>query len=283
MSRPTSPTDKTRNWPAYNEALKRRGSLTIRFDPEMSWDAAPTGRRGRRQTYSDAAIQTCLSMKVLFGMALRQTTGFVESLLRLVGLDWTVPDFSTLSRRQKTLAVTIPYRGSKGPLHLLIDSTGIKVEGEGEWHARKHGGPTRRVWRKIHLGIDEQTLDVRAVGVTGSHIGDAPVLPDLLSQIPEDQEIGSVTADGADDTRKCHDAIADRGAHAVIPPPRTRSPGRRSLPEPWRATRPCGHRPIWAAHCGDDGADTTAGAASRYEPGQKTIRGIVFPAIGCTV
>ena len=114
MSRPTPPTYRTRNWPAYNDALKRRGSLTIWFDPEMSWDAAPTGRRGRQQTYSDAAIQTCLSMKVLFGMALRQTTGFVESLLRLVGLDWSVPDFSTLSRRQKTLAVNIPYRGSKG-------------------------------------------------------------------------------------------------------------------------------------------------------------------------
>jgi hypothetical protein len=184
MSRPTPPTYKTRNWPAYNEALKRRGSLTIWFDPEMSWDAAPTGRRGRQQTYSDAAIQTCLTMKVLFGMALRQTTGFVESLLRLVGLDWTVPDFSTLSRRQKTLAVNIPYRGSKGPLHLLIDSTGIKVEGEGEWHARKHGGPKRRVWRKIHLGIDEETLEIRAVEITGSHIGDAPVLPDLLDQIP---------------------------------------------------------------------------------------------------
>ena len=112
MSRPLSPTYRTRNWPAYNESLKRRGSLRIWFDPEMSWDAAPTGRRGRQQTYSDAAIQTCLSMKVLFGMALRQTTGFVESLLRLVGLDWTVPDFSTLSRRQKTLAVNIPYRGS---------------------------------------------------------------------------------------------------------------------------------------------------------------------------
>ena len=177
MSRPIPPTYKTRNWPAYNEAVKRRGSLTIWFDPEMSWDAAPTGRRGRQQTYSDAAIQTCLSMKVLFGMALRQTTGFVESLLRLVGLNWTVPDFSTLSRRQKTLAVNIPYRGSKGPLHLLIDSTGIKVEGEGEWHARKHGGPKRRVWRKLHLGIDEETLEIRAVEVTGSHIGDAPILP----------------------------------------------------------------------------------------------------------
>ena len=92
----------------------------------MNWDAAPTGRRGRQQSYSAAAIQTCLSMKVLFGMALMQTTGFVESLLRLVGLGWSVPDFCTLSRRQKPLAVNIPYRGSKGPLHLLIDSTGIR-------------------------------------------------------------------------------------------------------------------------------------------------------------
>ena len=104
-----------------------QATLTIWFDPEMGWEAAASGRRGRQQSYSDAAIQTCLSMKVLFGMALRQTTGFVESLLRLVGLDWSVPNFSTLCRRQKTLAVNIPYRSSKGPLHLLIDSTGIKV------------------------------------------------------------------------------------------------------------------------------------------------------------
>ncbi|PZX10565.1 DDE family transposase [Palleronia aestuarii] len=146
-------------------------------------------------------------------MSTRQTTGFVESLLWLVGLDWSVPDFSTLSRRQKTLAVAIPYRGSKGPLHLLIDSTGIKVEGEGEWHARKHGGPKRRVWRKIHLGIDEETLEIRAAEVTGSHIGDAPVLPDLLDQIPPEVEIGSVTADGA------YGLVAEslRGIHIVSP------------------------------------------------------------------
>ncbi len=102
MSRPIPPTYKTRNWPAYNEALKRRGSLTIWFDPAMMWGAAPTGKRGRQPDDSNAAIQTCLTMKVLFGMALRHTTGFVESLLRLIGLDWAVPDFSTLSRRQKT-------------------------------------------------------------------------------------------------------------------------------------------------------------------------------------
>ena len=102
MSRPTPPGYKTRNWPSYNAALKRRGSLTIWFDPAMTWGGAPTGKRGRQPDYSDAVIQTCLTMQVLFDMALRQTTGFVESLPGLIGPDWGVPDYSTLSRRQKT-------------------------------------------------------------------------------------------------------------------------------------------------------------------------------------
>ena len=218
MSSWTPTTYKTRNWAEYNHSLKQRGSLSIWFDPEMSWEAEASGRRGRQKTYSDAAIQACLTLKVLFGLPLRQTTGFVESLLKRVELDWSVPDFSTLCRRQKTLSVAIPYKGSAGPLHLLVDSTGIKAEGEGEWNARKHGGPKRRLWRKIHIGVDEETLEIRAIEVTSSSIGDAPMLPDLLSQIPPDQELGSVTADGAYDTRKCHDAIAARNAHAVIPP-----------------------------------------------------------------
>ena len=218
MSSWTPTTYKTRNWAQYNHSLKQRGSLLIWFDPEMSWEAEASGRRGRQKTYSDAAIQACLTLKVLFGLPLRQTTGFVESLLKRVELDWSVPDFSTLCRRQKTLSVAIPYKGSAGPLHLLVDSTGIKAEGEGEWNARKHGGPKRRLWRKIHIGVDEETLEIRAIEVTSSSIGDAPMLPDLLSQIPPDQELGSVTADGAYDTRKCHNAIAARNAHAVIPP-----------------------------------------------------------------
>ena len=146
------------------------------------WQAALTDKRGRQPDYSDAAIQTCLTMKVLFGMALRQTTGFVESLFGLIDLNWAVPNFSTLSRLQKTLKVNIPYRGSDGPLHLLIDSTGIKVEGEGEWNARKHGGTKRRVWRKVHIGIDEKTLEIRAAEITTSDVNDAPMLPELLDQ-----------------------------------------------------------------------------------------------------
>ena len=133
---------KTRNWPSYHTALKQRGSLSIWFDPEMIWTPPPTGKRGRQCHFSDAAIQTCLTLKVLFGMPLRRTTGFVQSLLRLVGLDWVVPDFSTLCRRQKTLSVNPPCRGGTGPLNLLIDSTGIKAEGDGERNARKHPSRT---------------------------------------------------------------------------------------------------------------------------------------------
>ncbi len=228
-------TYRTTNWPSYNAALKKRGSLTVWFDPAMSWEGLPTGRRGRRRSYSDVAIQTCLTLKVLFGLALRQATGFVESVLCLAGLTWSVPDFSTLSRRQKSLAVDIPYRGSGGPLHLLIDSTGIKVEGEGEWHTRKHGGSKRRIWRKLHIGIDEGSMEIRAVEITGNEIGDAPVLPALLDQIPEDEVIGSVTADGAYDTKRCHETIAERGAQAIIPP--------RKNAKPWSPTSSGSHRP----------------------------------------
>ena len=194
----------------------------------MTWEAKPTGKRGRQSTYGDAAIQTCLSMKVLFGMALRQTTGFVESLLQLSGLDWSVPDFSTVSRRQKTLAVNIPYRGSQGPLHLLIDSTGIKAEGEGEWNARKHGGSKRRVWREVHLATDEKTLEIRAVECTSSDIGDISMLPELLDQIPSDQEIGSVSADGGSDcAQRCPPVNDTPGTGTLaemewLPPPKSR-------------------------------------------------------------
>ncbi len=250
MSNWTPTTYKTKNWSNYNRALKQRGSLSIWFDAEMAWDAEPSGKRGRQQAYSDAAIQTCLTFKVLFGLPLRQTAGFVESLLELVGLDWAVPDYSTLCRRQRMLPVAIPYRGSPGPLHLLVDSTGIKAEGEGEWNARKHGGSKRRLWRKIHIGIDEETLEIRAIEVTSSSIGDSPMLPGLLSQIAPIQEIGSVTADGAYDTRKCHDAIAARNAHAVIPPRKNAklwkpdTPGAKARNEAVRSSKYLG-RALW--------------------------------------
>jgi hypothetical protein len=122
---------KTTNWSSYNDSLKRRGSLSIWFDPEMVWVPPPSGTRGRQQNFSDAAIQACLTLKVLFGLALRQATGFVQSLLQRIGLDWGVPDFSTLCRRQGTLNVSLPYRGGAGPLNLLMDNACAHSETDG--------------------------------------------------------------------------------------------------------------------------------------------------------
>ena len=217
MSKPAPSRYRTTNWSAYNAALRRRGSLLVWLDREMGWLAAASRRPGRPQTFSDAAIQFCVSIKVLFGLALRQTIGMVASLLAMAGLDWPVPDYSTLCRRQKTVTVQIPYRRSGGPLNLLVDSTGVKMRGDGEWQVRKHGPSRQRQWRKVHLAMDAATGDIRAVEFTPSRAGDSPVLPDLLEQIPRSEQIGSVTADGAFDTRRCHTAIVERGATAIIP------------------------------------------------------------------
>ncbi len=224
MPKPLSPRYRTTNWSDYNAALRQRGLLSVWFDPSMVWHAGKTGKRGRPETFSDAAVQVCLTLKVLFGLPLRQTVGLVESLIRMAGLDWPVPDYSTLCRRQARLGVQIPYRRSDKPLNLLIDSTGIKFRGDGEWLAKKHGPSRRRQWRKVHIAMDTETGDIRAVEFTSSRQGDSPLLPDLLAQIPEDEEIATVTADGAYDTRRCHTAIIERRADAchTHPPERSR-------------------------------------------------------------
>ena len=217
MPKPSLTRYRTTNWSDYNAALRKRGSLSVWFAPAMVWHAKKSGKRGRPETFSDAAIQTCLTLKVLFGLPLRQTVGLVESLFQMAGLDWPVPDYSTLCRRQARIAVQVPYRTSGQPLNLLIDSTGIKFRGDGEWQARKHGPSRRRQWRKVHIAMDAGTEDVRLVEFTSSRQGDSPLLPELLAQIPPEEVIGTVTADGAYDTRRCHGAIIDRGADAVIP------------------------------------------------------------------
>lgn len=250
MPKPSPIRYRTTNWSDYNAALRKRGSLSVWFDPETVWHADKTGKRGRPETFSDAAIQTCLTLKVLFGLPLRQTVGLVESLIQMAGLDWPVPDYSTLCRRQARIAVQVPYRASGQPLNLLIDSTGIKFRGDGEWQARKHGPSRRRQWRKVHLAMDAGTGDVRAVELTSSRQGDSPLLPELLAQIPPEETIGTVTADGAYDTRRCHGAIIDRGADAVIPIRRNGRAWKEDCPaaaarnEILRATRRLG-RALW--------------------------------------
>lgn len=241
---------KTTNWSEYNAGLKARGSLTVWLDKDMQWLAAPTGKRGRQPVFTDAAIQFCLSIKCLFGLPLRQSLGLVESLLRLAGTQWPIPDYSTLSRRQRNLKVQLPYRPSQTALDLLVDSTGVKFLGEGEWKRKKHGAEYRRQWRKVHLCIDASTLEIRAIEVTDNGVGDAPMLPELLSQIPADEPIGSVSGDGAYDTKACHAAIAQRQAHAIIPPRKnaqiwkTRHAGGEMRNEAVRACQRLGRR-LW--------------------------------------
>src|SRR5277367_1964741 len=250
MTKPAPAKYRTTNWKQYNAALKTRGSLQIWLDQSMQWHGQPAGRRGRIQIFSDAAIQFCLTIKGLFGLALRQAIGFVESLLRLAGLDWQVPDYSTVCRRQKHLAVAIVHRSSQGGLHLLVDSTGIKMLGEGEWKTKKHGAEYRRQWRKVHLGIDAGTMEIRAIEITDNSIGDAPMLPELLGQIPATETIIAVSGDGAYDTKGCHAAIAARGAAAVIPTRKNaqywkeNTASARARNETLRATRYLG-RTLW--------------------------------------
>ena len=174
-----------------------------------------------------------------------------------------MPDFSTLCRRSSGLTVQIPYRPSTGALHLLIDSTGIKAAGEGEWSTRKHGASRPRQWRKVHLGIDAETLEVRAIEITGSRIGDGPMLPELLAQIPAEEPIGHVTADGAYDTRPCHAAIAARQARAVIPTRRNGRPWKETTPAPRLGTRSCVPPAASDGRSGATGAAITDEVASR--------------------
>ena len=209
---------RTTNWKSYNAALKARGSLTVWLDKDMQWFAAASGKRGRSPKFSDAAIQFCLTIKSLFALALRQAMGFVESLLNLSGLDWPVPNFSTVCRRQRSLQVHVPYRSSQAGLHLLVDSTGIKFLGEGEWKCKKHGPERRRQWRKLHIGIDAQTLQIRAICVTSNEVTDAAVVADLLDQVPRHETIRSLTGDGAYDTQPVYEAVIQRGAIPIIPP-----------------------------------------------------------------
>ena len=255
MSKLTPARYRTPNWSSYTASLRKRGSLLIWLDKEMTWLAPHDGGPGRPAFFSDASIQFCLTIKVLFKLPLRQTTGMVASLLKMADLDWAVPDYTTLCRRQKTLAVQIPYRRAAGPLNLLVDSTGIKFLGDGEWQVRKHGVQGRRQWRKVHLAMDTATSDIRAVEFTPSSDGDSPVLPELLDQIPEGEEIGTVTADGAYDTRRCHSAIIDRQATAIIPIRKNGRPWREDCPaavarnKTLRATRHYG-RAFWKRWAG---------------------------------
>jgi hypothetical protein len=210
---------RVRNWKDYNQALIRRGSLTVSLEETtlQAWcQNMREGQVGSPTTYSDLAIQTLLTLKAVFSLPLRQTQGFAQSLLQLMASELRVPNYSTLSRRAENLEVALPRRSKDEPLHVVIDSTGLKIYAEGEWKTRQHGVSKRRTWRKMHLGVDEATGEVLAVVTTERHVADCEVLPQLLELIAE--PIEQVSADGAYDTIGCHQAIARRQARPAIPP-----------------------------------------------------------------
>src|SRR5215204_4462310 len=156
---------KVTNWRDYDESLRRRGSLTVWFSDEAveAWEAERRTSRGGQPEYSDLAILTALTFKAVFRLAYRQTEGLIGSVIGLLGLDLAVPDHTTLCRRAETLEVPRPRpRSDGGPMHLLVDSTGLRLCGPGEWLVEKHGTRTRRSWRKLHLGVDADTGQVVA-------------------------------------------------------------------------------------------------------------------------
>jgi transposase len=208
-----------RNWSDYNAGLKQRGSLPFWIDEDVlsGWvEPELSGKRGESRYYSDVAIATMATIKSVYGLAGRQCQGFLESIFALMGLDVAVPDHSTLSRRLGQLTVSLPVVDKATARHVVVDSTGVKVYGEGEWKTRQHGISKRRTWRKLHLGIDEATGEILVGVVTTNKVHDGTVLKDILDGIED--KIAQVSADGAYDHRHCYDEITERQAQPVIPP-----------------------------------------------------------------
>ena len=209
---------RIRNWQQYNKALVSRGSLTLWVERGAinKWrDTAAAVRRGRRRTYSDFAVTCALTLREVYGLPLRSTQGLVSSVLRLLGSDLPAPHYSTLSRRAASLEVKLP-RLSTGPLHLAVDSTGIKLYGEGEWKVRVHGADKRRTWRKLHLLIDHRTHEAVSLSMTDKDALDRREVRGLLREV--EGEVMEVLGDGAYDFQDCYAAIHARGARSVIPP-----------------------------------------------------------------
>jgi IS5 family transposase len=218
-SKKTKRTYRLRNWSEYNRSLVNRGSLTVWVSSDVlaTWNApAKSGQRGHPQTYTDTAILCMASLQELYHLPLRATQGLLSSVVRLLKITLGVPCYTTLCRRRRRLEVTLPKRAKSAPLHLVVDSTGVKVYGEGEWKVRQHGWTRRRTWRKLHVGVDEATREIVAAVATTNNFGDGQVLPDLLAQV--ESELSQVTGDGGYDDHQCYEAIAERGARAVIPP-----------------------------------------------------------------
>ena len=217
---------RVRNWASYDRALVRRGDLTIWLSPAAiaAWEPDGTGTRGAQRKYSDLAIETALTLRLLFHLPLRQAEGFLTSLSVLMGLDLRSPDHTTLSRRGQHLDLALRHVAKRAGLHLIIDSTGLSIVGEGEWAAAKHGGRGIRGWKKLHVGVDHTGMIV-AHALTDATVDDATTGVELIEAVTDD--IASVTADAAYDTVAFYEAAGARGATVVVPPAKTARVSRR--------------------------------------------------------
>lgn len=213
-------TYRVRNWKSYNASLVARGNLTLWFseDALKSWYAEPSecSTRGRPFVYSDSCIELALTLRSLFKLPLRGTQGFLQGLTTMLGLHLQVPHYSRYSRRASELAIKLKRfaKDGKQPTDVVIDSTGLKVYGEGEWKMRTHGKQKRRTWRKLHIAADPNTHELLAVELTASNVHDCKVMEPLLFK---EKTLGNVYADGAYTFKENFDVIADKGGAPFIP------------------------------------------------------------------
>ncbi len=211
------------NWAAYNASLVQRGSLTVWISEEVieEWRPTPKGRRqrGGQVKYSDRAIECLLTVRAVFQLPYRQTEGFGQSMMALLGVRVKVPDYTTLCKRSADLAVDLSPSQVQGAKHIVVDSTGLKVYGEGEWKVRQHGYSKHRTWRKLHLSVNEATHSLEAVVLTEAGVDDAQAGGQLLKETPGPLE--QVSGDGSYDKRKFYDACVERNVkHITVPPQR---------------------------------------------------------------
>lgn len=196
---------KLRNWSSYNTSLKNRGKITIWLSDEVkkSWIYKDERDAGGKVVYSDVAIEFCLTMKHLYALGYRQTEGFVEDIFILCEIDLPVPSYTQIQRRSKSIQINMRVRkGSKAPIDLVIDSTGLKVYGEGEWKVRKHGWNKHRTWKKLHMGSDGVDLEIISVVLTGNEVDDAEAGIAIVKESKERIGIKSTAGDGAYDKKK---------------------------------------------------------------------------------
>jgi hypothetical protein len=211
---------RIRNWKDYNQSLVKRGSLTLWIDEKIHQEwyslGKDNGDKGRPVVYSDIVIETILMLKAVYGLPYRATIGLVKSIIKLMNLSLEMPHYSTVSRRSKRLSIALEPLKTQGAIHLALDSTGLKIYGEGEWKVRQHGVGKRRTWRKLHLAVNPENGQIESAIVTTNDFKDSELLPDLVDGI--DKPITSLSGDGGYDSHTCYEYLNDRGIKPLIPP-----------------------------------------------------------------